>query len=470
MVLALSMLAGLILNFAFAPFEFWPAPFISLGSLFLLLNTSSWGRRVLIAFLFGLAFFLWLLNWSGSYVGWFPWVALALLQAGLFSLIGMFRYQKNLSGVIRFSSMFLLIEILRMKFPFGGFGWGRVGHTQTTNLGKIYPFLGVTGITLLVVAISALLVLQRYRVLFTIALLALPMFLINPSWNSKSQRAETFTLMAVQGGVDKLGLDFNERALGVLRRHIAATRDVAPGTQLVIWPENASDIDPEKNATAKLEIANLRKRIQVPLLIGAVERSALGPENTAILYRGKPEKGEETERYVKQDLAPFGEYMPFRSLAERLVPPAKRVVDFQPGTKPKIFTVDGASFASLICFEILDDDLVRNSTRGANFIINQTNNATFGQSPQAAQQLQIARARAAELDRDLIAVSTTGFTAAIDNKGRVIRKLAQFQSGSLAASVELREGPTPASALGSWFWGSLGALGGLASYLRRFNR
>ncbi|MFM7542009.1 MAG: nitrilase-related carbon-nitrogen hydrolase, partial [Actinomycetales bacterium] len=149
---------------------------------------------------------------------------------------------------------------------------------------------------------------------------------------------------------------------------------------------------------------------------------------------------------------------------------AKRVVDFQPGTKPKIFTVDGASFASLICFEILDDDLVRNSTRGANFIINQTNNATFGRSPQAAQQLQIARARAAELDRDLIAVSTTGFTAAIDNKGRVTRKIAQFEPGSLAASVELRKGQTPASALGSWFWGTLGAIGVLASYLRRFNR
>ncbi|MFM7949778.1 MAG: hypothetical protein ACKO75_05380, partial [Actinomycetales bacterium] len=66
MVLVLSMLAGLFLNFAFAPFEFWPAPFISLGGLFLLLNTSSWWRRVLIAFLFGLAFFLWLLHWSGS--------------------------------------------------------------------------------------------------------------------------------------------------------------------------------------------------------------------------------------------------------------------------------------------------------------------------------------------------------------------------------------------------------------------
>ena len=470
MVLVLSMLAGLILNFAFAPFEFWPAPFISLGGLFLLLNTSIWWRRVLIAFLFGLAFFLWLLHWSGSYVGWFPWVALALLQAGLFSLIGIFRYQMNLSGVLKFSSMFLLIEILRMKFPFGGFGWGRIGHTQTTVLGEIYPFLGVAGVTLVVVAISALLALQRYQILLTIALLTMPIFLINPSWSFNSQRAETFTLLAVQGGVDKLGLDFNERALGVLRRHIAATRDVAPGTQLVIWPENASDIDPEKNATAKLEIANLRKRIQVPLLIGAVERSALGPENSAILYRVMPEKSEETERYVKQDLAPFGEYMPLRSLAERLVPTAKRVVDFQPGTKPKIFTVDGASFASLICFEILDDDLVRNSTRGANFIINQTNNATFGRSPQAAQQLQIARARAAELDRDLIAVSTTGFTAAIDNKGRVTRKLAQFEPGSLTASVELREGQTPASALGSWFWGALGAIGVLASYLRRFNR
>jgi apolipoprotein N-acyltransferase len=233
-----------------------------------------------------------------------------------------------------------------------------------------------------------------------------------------------------------------------------------------VWPENASDLDPEKNPIAKKEISDLLVRINKPILVGAVERSNAGPLNVSILYKPDGNK----IRYVKQDLAPFGEYIPLRSLAERIEPTAKRVVDFQPGREPVVFQLEKDTFATLICFEILDDDLVRRSTRGASFLINQTNNATFGKSNQAAQQLQIASARAAELQKSLVAVSTTGFTSYIDSSGRSIATLPQFQPGSLSAEVVTNEGRSLASSLGSFFWFGFGALALGLRRLRYLNR
>lgn len=450
MVVVLAVLSGLALNLAFAPFRFWPAAFLALGSLFYLLLDKNFKERALIAMSFALSFFLVLLHWSGSYVGWFPWVALAFLQTSFFLIFGLFRFERNIFSAIGFASCFLLVELLRMKFPFGGFGWGRIGHTQIFPLSNIYPFVGVAGVTFVTAIIASLVVLIRWKILSLLALLLLSLSIF-PSDIANQGKIK---VMAVQGGVDKLGLDFNVRALSVLRRHIAAT-DLSKDVDLVIWPENSSDLDPERNPVAKREISELLQRLSKPLLIGAVERDSKGPLNTAILYR----PGGSLTRYIKQDLAPFGEYMPLRNIAERIVPAAKRVKDFQAGSESVLFNLSKDSFSTLICFEILDDDLVRQSTLGASFLVNQTNNATFGRSNQAAQQLQIAASRAAELGRSMISVSTTGFTAHLNSSGKVEEELPQFLSGNLISELTTYEGRTTASRIGSWFWFIIGALG-----------
>lgn len=95
MALILSVISGIFLNLAFAPFNFWPVAFISLGALFLVLSNRGFWKRILIAFIFALSFFSLLLHWSGSYVGWFPWISLALLQAGIFALIGLIRFERD---------------------------------------------------------------------------------------------------------------------------------------------------------------------------------------------------------------------------------------------------------------------------------------------------------------------------------------------------------------------------------------
>ena len=126
----------------------------------------------------------------------------------------------------------------------------------------------------------------------------------------------------------------------------------------------------------------------------------------------------------------------------------------QPGTSWVRHSVNNIPFQAIICFEILDDDHVRAGARETGFLVAQTNNATFGKSAEASQQLQITRARAAELGREIAVVSTTGFTAHLDASGQIREKAPQFESTALrmvVRAVEPKE-QTPASKVPSGFW------------------
>jgi apolipoprotein N-acyltransferase len=291
------------------------------------------------------------------------------------------------------------------------------------------------------------------------------LFVIGQLMPSSSASDESFNISAVQGGVTKLGLDFNSRALEVLQRHIDASK-LTKDTDLILWPENSVDVDPAVNKSAREKISSFLREKSAYLLTGTVEKSNSGPKNSSVLYT--PD-GNVASRYVKQDLAPFGEYIPLRSLAEKVSVYAESVNDFVPGDGWSPINLAGRTFQSFICFEVLDDDHVRAGARDMDFLIAQTNNATFGASSQAAQQLQITRARAAELRKEFAVVSTTGFTVHLDQNGNQIAALKQFEPGTLNMKMGSNPNNTRASRLGTGFWAVLGGLmllGGLVGYRR----
>ena len=443
-MIALSILAGLLIWSGFPPLENPVAPIIGIALLFRLLLKDELKLRLTRAALVGLAFYLPLLHWSSSYVGATPWLILSFGQALFFSAIAFVSLKRNLVSVFLFASAVTVLEILRMKFPFGGFGWGRLGHTQVGLFGDLYPVLGVAGISFFVAFIAATLFIYPIKTLGTLSII-----LLSAQFLPQQLPHGKINVLAIQGGVDKLGLDFNDRAFSVLERHASLSRKKEFPADLIIWPENAADIDPIKNPRANAIVQEVVKRTGTKLLVGAVLQGDAGPKNASILVNAD---GEIKTTYLKQDLAPFGEYIPLRNLSEFIAPEAKSVRDFQPGAKWVWHNVSGSKFVSLICFEILDDDFVRTGISGAEFVVAQTNNATFGRSPQAAQQFQIARARAAELGRDFAVVSTTGFTGHVNREGKIIAKLDQYKPGKLGMKVETYRDRTLASQIGSWFW------------------
>lgn len=443
-----ALLSGILLFLGFAPFEYWIAPFLGIALLFRVLSEKDFGLRFSLALISGLGFFLPLLHWSSTYVGSIPWLVLATGQSLIFAAIALPRWRLTIVSAIGFAAIFNLVEILRMKAPFGGFGWGRVGFTQLSSLGMVYPLVGVTGVSL-IVALASVASLSKLRIVISLLLItasALMGQLISQEDNDK----DTLQITAIQGGVDRLGFEFNDRALRVLERHIAATKTVS-NTRLYIWPENASDVDPFKNQEANSLIGDLVMTLNAPLLIGAVEQSPQGPQNSSLLIDTSVRL---VSRYIKQDLAPFGEYMPVRKLSESVSSYAKQVTDFVSGERWIRHSIDGKTFQSLICFEILDDDHAKAGLKGVAFAVAQTNNATFGRSTEAAQQLQITRSRAAESGRDFAVVSTTGYTAHIDSTGKTLATAPQFAQTELTMQVALahEDKETPAQKLNSGIW------------------
>ena len=129
-----------------------------------------------------------------------------------------------------------------------------------------------------------------------------------------------------------------------------------------------------------------------------------------------------------------------RRLAENLSPYAKQINDFDAGSNPVVFRIDNNEFRTLICYELLDDRFsVENNM---DFLLVQTNNATFGDTAQLDQQLNIGQVRAAESSRYIGYVSTTGTTSFIKPDGKIESHLEKFSPGTLISEMDISSGST----------------------------
>ena len=168
----LALLSGFLFFAGFAPWEIWIAPYVAIVLLFRILCDKALPERFTYSLLAGLAFFLPLLHWSSVYVGSIPWLVLAVGESLLFAAIGLVRWQRRWENALLFSVVFTAIELLRMKFPFGGFGWGRLGFTQVDSLNWLYPWIGVTGISLLVSASAFILISKSKTIVLILSIIA----------------------------------------------------------------------------------------------------------------------------------------------------------------------------------------------------------------------------------------------------------------------------------------------------------
>ncbi|MCW2605768.1 MAG: apolipoprotein N-acyltransferase, partial [Frankiales bacterium] len=264
------------------------------------------------------------------------------------------------------------------------------------------------------------------------------------------------TVAVVQGNVPRLGLDaFSQRA-AVLQNHVAATgalaADIAAGRvprpELVVWPENASDLDPFTDPGAAALIDDAVRAVGVPVLVGAVlEGPGDQVSNAGIVWDPVTGPG---ERYVKQHPVPFGEYIPYRSLVRKVTRKVDLVPrDFAAGTRVGDLKVGPVELGDVICFEVAYDGLVRDAVRaGGTMIVVQTNNATFGRSGETAQQLAMSRLRAVEHGRTVLVAATSGISAVIAPDGRVVERSAVFTRDVLLASVPARSAQTVATRVG----------------------
>ncbi|CAN2197588.1 Lnt Apolipoprotein N-acyltransferase [Candidatus Nanopelagicaceae bacterium] len=435
-----TAIAGLFFAVSFKPFGLWFAAPIAFAILFHQLRTKSHplAHSLLFAFVANLV----ILSWTSTFVGSIPWLLLVLLQALYFLPLGIAAH--FIRSVPVFIFITLASESLKARFPFGGFSWTKVAFSQVDSpLAPLVSTFGIATLSLLTLLISYTLILRSK----TLALVLISFIVIAHFVNVQPLSSTSIYVRAIQGGVPERGLDFNARAMAVLDNHVKKTLDDVNGEEeLIIWPENAIDVDPLQNQIVAQKITSLAEQTGIPLLAGAIldDKELL---NSTILF---DEAGKPTSIYIKRYLTPFGEYIPLRSIAQVISSDANRVTDFSPGENLVVHKVNGTSIGSIICYEILNDGLVREVARESSLLVVHTNSATFSGSAEGEQQLAITRLRAMESKKMIVSISTTGPSAIIDARGEVLEKLQDGEVGSLASVIPTLNNQTLSMRLGGF--------------------
>ena len=435
-----TIIAALLLSAGFAPLGLWfTVPMAYAIYIKVLVNKRD---LLLKSFLFGFISNAIILSWSKTFVGVAPWILLSILQ-GLYLLpVGLLA--KYLKKPVALIFALLIMDEVKNYLPFGGFGWTRIAFSQVESpLIQWVSAIGVIGVSLFTLMIAFVLI-SPNRYLITSLLIAL---IASPFIISNTTTADTLNVRAVQGGVPERGLSFNARAEAVLDNHIAVTlRDVHSSDDVIIWPENAIDVDPIRNDSARKKIESLQSTTKKPLIAGAILNEQV-LSNAAVLF---DEDGLPRSTYIKRYLTPFGEYIPLRSLAALISPHVERVTDFTPGNEYVFHEVKSVKISTVICYEILSDRIFRESAKNSGFIAVLTNSATFAGSAEGEQQMAITRIRAIETGKNIVSVSTTGPSAFINYRGDVLEKLNDGEVGSISMAMEVKVENTLATQYGGF--------------------
>ncbi len=505
LALLTALAGGLALAAAFAPAAVWPLAAVGPA----LLTVALWQQRARVAvaasLVFGLAFFFPLLSWLVN-VAWYVWTSLAVAEAVIFAVLaaGLWLLLRLRAWPVAMAGWWVAAEAIRDRWPFGGFPWGRLVMSQATAPTVRWvaiagpPFLtflialaGGCLAWVLIGSSSARLRGQspaRIRLWPAVALAASALLacsgVLLPA-DQATPGGPSATVAAIQGDVPHAkNLPDLWRATTVTQNHAAATEQLAtrvrsgaaPAPDIVIWPENSTDLDPDFDPFIYNTIATAVAAIDRPVLVGAVLQDPV--RNAGQLWL--PGKGP-VAVYLKRRLVPFGEVMPFRSLVSKItsLPSTMEPVNFTPGHRAVVFHVGKVKLGDVICYEVGFDGLVSSEiSAGANLLAVQTNDADFeidGQTGETLQQLAMARIRAIEHNRAVVVASTTGVSAIIAPDGQLLTSTRTWTRAEIEARVPLRDSTSVADHLGGWpeamiAWATVAALGWVISQQIRSRR
>ncbi|MEU1283286.1 apolipoprotein N-acyltransferase [Kitasatospora sp. NPDC005856] len=465
----LAVLAGLLLALAFPPYDLWPLSLLGVAALSLLTRGRTFRQGLWTGFAFGLPFFLMLLSWL-RVVGWDATIGLSVVEALFLALLGgALAVTSRLPGAPLWAAcLWVTQEWARDRLPLGGFPWGRLAFANTaTPFTPLAALGGAPLVTFAVALCGALLAWAALRVrgpgrapkaAALAALGAVAALLAGYLVPVPTAADDTVKVAIVQGNVPNPGMDFLGRPMMVLNNHASATERLAADIRagkverpdIVIWPENSSDLDPFSDPLARQRIDQAVKAVGVPTLVGTLVD---GPDAQHVQNEGivwDPVTGPGAS-YTKQHPVPFGEYVPFRAQLMKVITRLQRVArDFYPGDHNGVMQLGPARIGDVICFEVAYDEIVRDTVdSGARVLVVQTNNATYAKTGQPEQQLAMSRLRAVEHGRAVLIAATSGISAVIAPDGTVQQRTEELTAAELSATVPLRDGTTVADEVGA---------------------
>jgi apolipoprotein N-acyltransferase len=482
--------SGAALALSFPNYNLWPLAWVALTMLVLASVDARPAVSPIYGFLHGLVFYPVGLPWIAvvmqQYGNVNPWLSAGILglmaTAGgivccFFSLGVALASKKNraLASILA-PFLWVTLEFARTHLPIIGFPWNLAGYAASRNLAllQLTPLAGIYGLSFVIAAYGSLLAYAilagRQRVwkafLVSMAVLAL-IALVGPYFVPRATpthyahlvqtdfpQSEEYPANWLQIHAPEMDQLENISVGSIQASQIPKGLDLPQAhDRLIIWPEVPAPFTMQDPAFVQ-RATRIARESNSDFLVGVVEWN-LGAQNkyyatnTAVLL---DPAGQQTFRYDKMHLVPFGEYVPLRNWLTFAKSLTTGIGDFAPGHDYSIGRLPGGKFGVFICYEAIFPDEVRRFTKeGAQLLINISNDGWFGRSSAPPQHLMMARVRAVENRRWLLRDTNNGFTVAVDPYGRIVARVPTDIRGELDAPYAFRSDITPYVRFGDWF-------------------
>jgi apolipoprotein N-acyltransferase len=227
----------------------------------------------------------------------------------------------------------------------------------------------------------------------------------------------------------------------VFEAHLAATEQVPPGVDLILWPEDVVDVEGDVLKTPEGDrLAAVAALHDATLVAGVVEGSHKYFLNVA---RAWEPDGRIGPVYEKNHRVPFGEFIPFRSLVEQVADISAVPRDAHVGHGPGVLPTQAGRLGVVISFEVFFARRARDAiVHGGQILLVPTNASSYSSTQMPALELGAARMRAIETGRDVLQAAPTGFSAVVDRRGKVLQRTNLGDREVLTATVDRRTGTT----------------------------
>lgn len=343
----------------------------------------------------------------------------------------------------------VVAESVRASWPFGGVPVPTVAQTQVggplAQIGRIGGELLITA-SVVVLAIALREAWRRRWVHATACAGSVVLVTMLGYAAPRGHAVGSITIAAVQGGGPRGTRAINTDDTLVLLRHLATTKHIAPGADVVLWPEDVVDVDePILTTPEGARLSALAAKLRATLIAGVVEGGQAEHQDTVFINFSQAwgPDGRPLGRYEKNRRVPFGEFIPFRSIISKLGDVSAVPRDARIGRGHGVLATPSGRVGVVISWEVFFSDRARDAIgHGGEVLLGPTNAASFSTTQMPALELGAARLRAIETGRDLVSAAPTGFSAVISPTGHVRQHSDLGARAVLRATVDRRRGQT----------------------------